>query len=263
MGEAVKNVEQILALKGKNLGLIIGYPDENDYGVEAAITIDGITKDCLMPNTHVIFPKGCVSIVPRPEDITVYLKKGEVYTEAEVASISLAPNTLTGRQEYMKVTLTTAPSTETADKVYIKCVRQLEPYIQQSLKVEPKQDSSEQSQLRSEIKHTTFDAMSVTVSQDELLGDTDLLELLFFDEYTGVETVPDDVTVKQMTSEPKVIYAYIPIEKGGEIESFMFFPETRAACKTLIDAKTGDDVGFSMEMSVDKLPLIVRPKAAA
>ncbi len=264
MADSVKNTELVLALQGKNTGLLVGIPPEDETSASAATltgSINGTNKDFIFPMEYIIFPKSCVSIAPQPGDITIWLKKGTNFVVAEVASISKAPNTLTGRQEYIKVTLETAPSTETADSIVGLCVRQLEPYIQQNVKVEPKQDSSEYGQLRSENKHTTYGAISNTISQDALLGDLDILIDFFFEEYNGIQTVPDDVEVYQQTSEPKIIYACIPIEKGDEITGFMFFPQVRAVCKTLIDAKEGDNIGYSLELAVDQLPLIVRPKA--
>lgn len=262
--QSVKDVEAVLALQGKNAGLIVGQPPETETSASAVAltgTIDGSNKDFLFPMTHVIFPKSCVSTKPVPADITVWLKKGSTYTEATVASISKAANTLTGRQEYIKVSLSTAPSTETADTVHGLCVRQLEPYIQQNVKIEGKQDESDYGQLRSDLKHKLYGAVLETISQDALLGDLDILLDLFYEEYDGTETVPVDMEAFTRVSEPKIIYAYIPLERGTEIVGFIMFPQVRAVLKTLLDVKEGDKASYAMELPVDKKSNIVRPIA--
>lgn len=264
--EAVKNTKILLGLKGKDVGLIVGIPPEDETSagaVDLTGDIDGTNLEFQFPDDHIIFNKSCVALSPQPGDITVWFKKGTNFVEAEVDSIELAANSLTGQHEYTKIKLKTAPSSTLADKVVGVCVRQLEPYIQQSLKVEPKQDSSVQKQLRSDITHTSYDALTVTISQDYLIGDFEPLLEFFFENYSGIEEVPEDAEVYQMTSVPKTIYASIPVEKKGEVIGFLNFPQVRATCSTLIDVSAGDDMKSSMDIAVDTVPLFVKEKAEA
>lgn len=262
--ESVKDVEAVLSLQGRNTGLLIGIPPEDwtsASAVELTGTIDGANKKFKFPNTHVIFPKSCVSFAPQVTDIKVWLLKGTTYTLATVKAITKAANSLTARQEYIEVELQTAPEAAAADKVMGVCVKQLEPYIQQNVKVDTSQDDSEYGQLRSDVKRKTYGAILNTITQDYLVGDLDMILEYFFEEYDGVETPPNTVEVYQQTSEPKIIYACIPVEKGSDIVGFIFFPQARAVCKTLFDASEGDNIKNNIEISVDKKVQIVKPKS--
>lgn len=262
---SVKDVETVLALQGRNAGLIIGNPPE-DWTSASAVqltgTINGTNKNFVFPDTHIVFPKGCVSLAPQPADIIIFGKKGSTYTEITgKTAITKSDNELTARQEYHTVELTTAPEAANVDSVWGVCVRQLEPYIQQNIKVETKQDSKEYGQLRSDVKHKTYGAILNTITQDSLLGDLDILLELFFEEYDGIEDIPANTEVFQQTSEPKVLYAFIPLEKGTDIVGFMMFPQVRAVCKSLLDVKEGDNIGYSVELPVDTRVQIVRSTA--
>lgn len=235
----IKDIEAITALQGRNMGLIVG-------AIQLGVTLTGSGTTWNIPEALLpVFPRSCVSLTPTPNDITIY-EDGILSTET-VVSID---------NETGEIVMSGSLSgTITAD-----FVEAFEPYLAQNVKVDVKQDSKTYGILRSDMKHTSYGAKEITISEENLIGDLDPMIKLCFEDYDGTEEVGDDVEVYQMVSEPRIVYAYIPMERGTEVVGRMYFPQVRAVMKSLADVKEGDNAGFTIDITVDKDPLIVRPK---
>lgn len=235
----IKDIEAITALQGRNMGLIVG-------AIQLGVTLTGSGTTWNIPEALLpVFPRSCVSLTPTPNDITIY-EDGILSTET-VVSID---------NETGEIVMSGSLSgTVTAD-----FVEEFEPYLAQNVKVDVKQDSKTYGILRSDMKHTSYGAKEITISEENLIGDLDPMIKLCFEDYDGTEEVGDDVEVYQMVSEPRIVYAYIPMERGTEVVGRMYFPQVRAVMKSLADVKEGDNAGFTIDITVDKDPLIVRPK---
>jgi len=235
----IKDIEAITALQGRNMGLIVG-------AIQLGVTLTGSGTTWNIPEALLpVFPRSCVSLTPTPNDITIY-EDGILSTET-VVSID---------NESGEIVMSGSLSgTVTAD-----FVEEFEPYLAQNVKVDVKQDSKTYGILRSDMKHTSYGAKEITISEENLIGDLDPMIKLCFEDYDGTEEVGDDVEVYQMVSEPRIVYAYIPMERGTEVVGRMYFPQVRAVMKSLADVKEGDNAGFTIDITVDKDPLIVRPK---
>jgi hypothetical protein len=235
----IKDIDAVIALQGRNLGLVVGR-------IREGITLSGSGTSWTIPAEYLpIFPRRCVSLTPTKDDITLY----DDGVETDIASVDFETGVITSDSSLT--------GTITAD-----FVEEFEPHIAQNIKCDVKQDSKAYGRIRSDTKTTSFGAKEITIGQDNLLGDTDSLVDFAFEDYTGDETVEDDVEVFEMVSEPRIIYAYIVMERGTVAVARMYFPQVRAIAKTLVDVKEGDNAQFSIDIAIDKDPLIVRPKAS-
>jgi len=235
----IKDIEAITALQGRNVGLIIG-------AIQTGVALTGSGTTWNIPTALLpVFPRSCVSLTPTPNDIDIY-EDGILSTET-VVSID---------NETGEVVM----SGSLSGTVTAGFVEAFEPYLAQNVKVDVKQDSKTYGILRSDMKHTSYGAKEITISEENLLGDLDPLIKLCFEDYDGVEDVGADVEVYQMVSEPRIIYAYVPMERGSTVVGRMYFPQVRAVMKSMVDVKEGDNAGFTIDVTVDKDPLLVRPK---
>lgn len=237
----IKDIEEITALQGRNVGLIIG-------AIQTGIVLTGSGSSWTIPEEYLpVFPRSCVSLTPTPNDIDLY--ENGVLSEETIISIDNETGVIT-------------TSGSLSSPVTANFVEAFEPYLAQNVKVDVKQDSKTYGILRSDMKHTSYGAKEITISEENLLGDLDPMIKLCFEDYDGEEDVGGDVEVYQMVSEPRIVYAYIPMDRGSEVVGRMYFPQVRAVMKSLVDVKEGDNAGFTVDITVDKDPLIVRPKTA-
>ena len=237
----ISDVRTITALQGKNVGLVVGE-------IQTGIALDGTGTKVSIPddylgNDNVIFPKRCVSFTPTPDDIIVYNQNGTI---VDVTAID---------NDTGELTLDESVTSATAD-----FVEEFEPYIATNVKVDVKQDKNSYDVLRTDIKHTSYSAKELTISQDNLVGDLDPLIKMCGEPYSGDEDVGDDVEVFQLVSDPKIMYAYIPLEVNRVIVGRLCFPQIRGTLTSLLDVKAGDNAQYALEMAVDSDPLILRPK---
>lgn len=236
----IKNIEAITALQGRNVGLIVGV-------IREGVTLSGSGTAWTIPKENLpIFPRSGVSFTPIASDITLY--ENGTLSDAVITDID---------EETGKITTDGSLSgTVTAD-----FVEEFEPYLAQNVKVDVKQDTKVYGILHSDMKHTSYGAKEITISEDNLLGDLDPLILICFEDYDGDFDVPADVEAFQMQSEPQIMYAYIPMEKGDEIVGRLYFPQVRAVLSSLLDVKEGDNAQFSLDITVDTDPILIRPLA--
>lgn len=239
MGAIPQNdLDAIVALQSKNVGLVVGLEQEN-------ITLTGTGTNWSIPEEYLpIFPRTCVSLTAIASDITVT----DSGVEKKVTSIDADGNV-------------ELESTATAPVATF--IQEFEPYLAQNVKVDVSQDSTSVGRIRSDVKKKIYGAKEITISQDQLIGDMETLIQLAFDDYVNEDIdIPDNVDVFELSSEPKELYAYVILEKSGVAQGKMYFPQARCTLTTLIDVSEGDTPQSSMEISIDKAPMIVRPKAA-
>lgn len=243
----IKDIDSIIALQGRNVGFIVGKPH---FGV----TLTGATDTWQIPEDMLpVFPRTCISLTPIASDITVY--EDGVATTATITDIDNDPKSDT----FGAVTFDGSLSgTITAD-----FVEEFEPYLAQGIKCDVKQDTKTYGILHSDTKHTSFGAKEITLSEDNLLGDMQPLIDIGFEDYDGTnaDLVPNDIDVYQMVGDPVTLYAYLILEKG-KITERMYFPQVRSVLKNMIDVKEEDNAKWSMDITVDKDPLIVRYKSS-
>ncbi|MDH7506195.1 MAG: hypothetical protein QHH15_00205 [Candidatus Thermoplasmatota archaeon] len=230
-------LDEVNALQSKNVGLVVGL-EQTD------IALEGSGTEWAIPEKYLpVFPRTGVSLTAIGVDVTV--TDGE--DVIEVDSIDEDGNMVLGESA-------TAP-TATFEQEF-------EPYLAQNVKVDIKQDETSVGRIRSDMKKKIYGAKEITISQDQLIGDTETLIQLAFDSYTNDDIeIPDDVEVYEMSSEPKTLSAYVILEKSGVAEGKMYFLQARCALTTLIDVKEGDIPQSSMDITVDVSPRIVRPVA--
>lgn len=234
----ITDIEAITSLQGRNIGLVVGIE-------QTGITLSGSGTSWVIPEEYLpVFPMSCVSFTPIGTDIILY--EDGVVSDKTITDIDEETGTIT--------TSGSLSGTVTAD-----FVEEFEPYLAQNVKVDVKQDEQSYGILRSDMKHKSYGAREVTISEDNLLGDLEPLIKICFEDYDGDAEVPADVEAFQMVSEPREMYAYIPMEKGDEIVGRMYFPQVRAVLSSLLDVKEGDNAQFSLDITVDKDPIIIRP----
>jgi len=249
---SLATTNDVLALQGRNVGLYLGV--EDTAGVTLTGACDGSNKEFVIPAANLpVFPYRGVSLEATNDDILV-----QVVTSGVGATVTTTEyDATTGT-----ITLTNAPAlSTTSTPVIVKAyfVREFRPIIQQNVKVEVKQDSKTYEELEEEVKFTSFGAMEISMTQDELIGNLDTLIEVCFEDYDGTETPSVDVDVHQMVSEPKTMWAYVLYKRGDTVLGRMYLREIRATMKSLTDVKAGDNAQFALDITCAKVPLIVTP----
>lgn len=243
-------------------GLVFGveHPDK----VQLTGTINGTNDTFQFPATHYpIYPKSGLSIIPQPTDVTVWAKKGEVYTEVTVASIELITDPDTGDEVYGAVKLQTPPTSETADSIHAICWEEFEPYVAQDIGSDLKQDTGSVGRIRSKTKVKTFKSIEGSLSQQLIIADMDPLVKLLYKPYTGSGTVQAGYEAWEMRETPQILKCYIPYEREDEIVGRFYMDQVRVMPKNLPTAKEGDDLKMDLDIALDTLPRLIRPEAEA
>jgi hypothetical protein len=257
----IVNSNLIPALTSIDFQLVVGVEQEK---VECEETPNGVITEFHVPRTTApIYPARGKSLLPTKADITVYGLKGTTYTniDAAVSGINATTDSVTGYSVYDEIEFTAAVSGSTYDKVCVTYIEELTPYIAQSIKADIKQDTKTYGELGSAIKHTSYGAQEITISQDNLMGDLDILARLLFDEYDGTGTEQSGYQAYTMISEPRDIYCYIPVVRGDDVVGRFYF-RGRLVPKNLLDVKDGDNAGFALEISIEESPVMIVPEEA-
>lgn len=255
----LKDTNLITALTSKDVKMIVGIPHTRS---KLTGTINkSNTKFTVDTDYYPIYPERGVSVAVEAADVTCETLKDTTYTEVTVSSVDLVADEETDTNVYGQVTLAAAPDPAAVDTVHLTYVEELKPYIAQSLKIDIKQDSSSYGELGEDVKHTTYGAQEITVTEDMLIGDMEPLRRLLFETYDGSETPETGYDVYQMIPESTDIYAYIPFEDAdGEIGRL--YLKGRIVPKNLLDVKDGDNASFQLELAIDDSPLMVVPEPA-
>jgi len=209
-----------------------------------------------------IFPRRKLSIAPQPEDVTVYLLKGTTYTEAAVASVDLITDVDTDLQYYGQVTLQTAPTAETADGVYITYHEELTPYKIQSIKDDSKRDSTDVTEIGSDLKQISYGAKSKTLTIESIVADVEPQRKVGFDTYTGSGTVQDGYEAYDERGGMISLLAYVNIADTNDEFVGRYYYEGRGDITELFGLKTGDNPTTSIEIAVDEKVRLIVPELA-
>lgn len=214
-------------------------------------TIDGTNKEFLVPYGP-IFPRSKLSIAPQPGDVTVYLKKGEDYIEAEVASIKTHRDPGTDIEYFGLIELTTAPSSEIADSVHAVYMEELTPYKVQSFNDDTSRDTTEVTEIGSELKQTTTGSKSKTLTIESLIADLLPTQKLGFEEYDGAGVVEEGYAAYDEKEGLTEILSYV--NAADEMGNFVgrFYYEGRADIQTLFSLSTGDSPTTSIQVFIDE-----------
>ena len=256
----IKNTDLIPALTGESFTLIVGVPRTR---VKCTEVPNGTLKKFTLPDgAFPIYPRSGMVITPTKADITVEYLKGTTYTsaDADVKQINSITDTDSGLAAYKEIEFTSTVASATADYICVTVVEEVKPYIAQTLKASIKQTTKTYNEIGSSMTHTSYTAQEITIDQDNLMGDMDVLQALLFETYAGTGTPETGYDAYTMISQPKDIYCYIPVVgDDAEIKGRFYF-QGKIVPTGLIDLKAGDNAQFSLQISIMDNPIMIVPE---
>lgn len=230
-------------LTGENVGFFLGIPvtDETPIG-----EINGTNKDFKVKNPP-IFPRSCNDLTVKPEDVTVTV-------DGEAATVStILFNESEGYAEGF--TLQTAP--DTGDTVNVSYVEELEPFLAQDVTPSVKQDTKEISILNQSSKITSYGGMTVTLKSEQILSKNGLKQ---FEKLMYIEKESDtQKIVYELRDKPINLYGYMVYHVDDDVLGRFYFKNVKMT-PDVPGGKAGDQLSFTLEMSVAEKPVLVVPK---
>lgn len=230
-------------LTGENVGFFLGVPvqDETPTG-----DVNGTNKDFHVKNPP-IYPRSSNDLKVKPEDVTVTVDGAA----ATVSSIIFDED-----EGYAEgFTLQTAP--EANDEVKVSYVEELEPFIAQNIDPSIKQDTKEVSVLNRSSKITSYAGMTITLKSEQILSKNGLEQfekLMFEEKESDTEKV-----VYELRDKPLNLYGYMVYHVGGDALGRIYFENVKMT-PSIPGGKAGDELSFTLEMSIADVPKLVVPK---
>lgn len=231
-------------LTGENVGFFLGVPVEDETPLGE---VDGTNKDFKVKNPP-IFPRSCNDLTVNPADVTV--KVGD--TEATVSSI------LTNEEEGYAEGFTLQSAPTTGSTVNVSYVEELEPFLAQDVTPDIKQDTKEVSVLNRSSKITSYSGMTITLKSEQILTRNGLKQFqrLMYEEKES----STDKVVYELRDKPLNLYGYMVYHVGDDVLGRFYFKNVRLS-PDVPGGKAGDNLSFTLEMTVADKPVLVVPKA--
>lgn len=248
------------AITSSGVKIIIGMLRPGEHGETATGTINGTNAKFTVK--YPIFPASKLSIAPQPGDVKAYLLKGDVYTEATVKAISTTTDPDTDIEYFGEVELTTAPTTENADAVYIKYMGELTPYKLQSASEDTSRDTSEVTEIGNDFKETTTGAKSRTIDLELIVSDLDTIQELGFEEYDGEGTVQGGYEAYDEQEGLTDVLVYVNMQDTSGNFKGRYYYTGRLDVQKLFDISTGDNPTASMQVLVDERARMIKAEPA-
>jgi len=230
-------------LTGENVGFFLGVPVEDETPIGE---VDGTNKDFKVKNPP-IFPRGCNDLTVKPADVTV--KVGN--TQATVSSI------LTNEEEGYAEGFRLQSAPTTGSTVKVSYVEELEPFLAQDVTPDIKQDTKEVSVLNRSSKITSYSGMTITLKSEQILTRNGLKQFqrLMYEEKES----STDKVVYELRDKPLNLYGYMVYHVGDDVLGRFYFKNVRLS-PDVPGGKAGDNLSFTLEMTVADKPVLVVPK---
>lgn len=244
-------------LSPAGMKLVLGIPFER---VECTGTIDGSNKKYYLPRKYVpIYPASHLDILVDVDDVTAETYKAgspAVYTEVDVTSIQTAEDSVSGLTVDSGVELTSAPTAQGADKVYLSGHAAVWMRIAQDLTPDISRDTEEIAEIGTDDKiiglgaRTRSYKMEVIMALDTLI----LLTEIQSEEVSDQTGVGADYTLRTERDAALILKGYIPVVYDGDevlrwmLTSVQFeegLPEIKAGestAKTTVTFSVGDAI---------------------
>lgn len=230
-------------LTGENVGFFLGVPVEDETPVGE---VNGTNKDFKVKNPP-IFPRSCNDLTVKPADVTVKV-------DGEPATVS---SIITNEDEGFAegFTLQTAP--DVGDTVKVSYVEELEPFLAQDVTPDVKQDTKEVSVLNRSSKITSYSGMTITLKSEQILTKNGLKQFqrLMYEEKES----STDKVVYELRDKPLNLYGYMVYHVGDDVLGRFYFKNVRLS-PDVPGGKAGDNLSFTLEMTVADKPVLVVPK---
>lgn len=234
--------------------------------VEATGTINGTNATFQAPSPYYpFFPTGEANITPTVDNLVAeLLLEGtpNTYTVAEIASIGSIVDPLTGETVLGSAVLTTPPIADDADHVVLSGSEQIEPMVCQGLDPKPKQDEKKVGRLATTDMLYGYGSIELTMKLDMVTSNSsiDLMKKIFHQTYTGDDDVEAGYDASEWVPTPKQLFGSILIDDPvtGDIIGFYKMQQCRAK-PDMPNIKDGAEGKFTLEMSVQKTPVLLTP----
>lgn len=230
-------------LTGENVGFFLGIPIENETPIG---NIDGTNKDFKVANPP-IFPRSCNDLTVKPADLTVTV-------DGEPATVNtILFNENEGYAEGF--TLNTAP--ETGDEVKVSYVEELEPFLAQDVTPDVKQDTKEISVLNQTAKITSYAGMTFSIKSEQILSKNGIKQfekLMYEEKESDTQKI-----VYELRDKPLNLYGYMVYNIGDDVLARFYFQNVKMV-PSIPGGKAGDELSFTLEMTVADKPILVVPK---
>lgn len=234
-------------LTGENIGFFLGVPREKETAVGQ---VNGSNKDFLVPNPP-IYPRSGDDLVVKNDDVDVVISTTGGESPATVSSIIFDDD-----EDYAKgFTLSEAPSSGTVKVTYVE---ELEPFIAQDVTPDVKQDTKEVSVLNRSSKITSYSGLTISLKSEQILSKNGLRQLQAL-MYEPAEAGSNNVEAYKLRDKPLNLYGYMLYHVGDEILGRIYLENVRIQ-PDLPGGKAGDNLSFTLEMSVASTPVLIMPK---
>jgi len=230
-------------LTGENVGFFLGIPVQEETPIG---DIDGTNKDFYVNNPP-IFPRSCNDLTVKPEDVTVTV-------DGEAATVSTI---LFNESEGYAEGFSLASAPDTGDSVKVSYVEEMEPFLAQDVTPDVKQDTKEVSILNESAKITSYAGTTITLKSEQILSKNGLEQfrkLMYYKvgETTGAEQY-------KLRDKPLNLYGYTVYHVDGETLGRFYFENVKLK-PDIPGGKAGDNLSFTLEMTVSDTPTLVIPK---
>ena len=262
MYEHISNDDIMMA---DSFGFFLGIPKS-----KAVCTglIDGTNKVFNVPDAP-IYPKSGMGILPEIRDIVAYERKTTAGTPPTNVDTILAASKIdtiidpsSGDEIDGAFELATAPLATSADAIVCDYVEELQPFVAQDITPTLKQTKKDVGRIYSNDTMTGYGNIAISIKSEQVMAKQTVkyINKLLFGPYKGTATKAVGCTAYDLLKKPIDLYGYMTMDWEDDVLGRIYFEQVRVT-PDIPNAKAEGTGGFTLDMTVAKMPRLVLPDA--